>query len=86
VAWTKLSNFCGTQPICKRFHCRAYESAGLSLDTKFDFKQSIELPWNEAFFAVPARAEHGQHPKLGELHPSVMRAAQAACQAALGSR
>ena len=59
----------------------AYKSAGLSLDTKFDFKQSIELPWNEAFFAVPARAAHGEHPKLGELHPSVMGAAQAACRA-----
>ena len=71
----------GEFAITKMGNPDAYKSAGLSLDTKFDFKQSIELPWNQAFFAVPARAAHGEHPKLGELHPSVMRAAQAACRA-----
>ena len=64
----------------------AYKSAGLCYDTKFDFNRRIDVIWNQHFFAVPPRAAHGQHPKLGELHPSVMRAAQAACQAALGNR
>lgn len=59
----------------------AYSSAGLSFDTKFDLKQSVELPWNEDFFAVPPQAPHGQHPKLGSLHASMMRSAQAAFQA-----
>ena len=63
----------------------AYRSAGLSYDTKFDFNRSIELPWNQDFFAVPARAAHGPHPKLGELHPSVIRAAQAACRVVSGN-
>ncbi len=62
----------------------AYSSAGLSFDTKFDLRQSVELPWNEAFFAVPARAPLGQHPKLGSLHASMMRAAHAAYRAAKG--
>lgn len=60
----------------------AYLAAGLSFDTKFDFRQSVELPWNDAFFAVPPRAPFGQHPKMGVLHPSLMRAAAAAARAA----
>jgi hypothetical protein len=35
----------------------------------------------ESFFAAPAQAPHGQNPKLGSLHPLMMRAAQAAYQA-----
>jgi hypothetical protein len=60
----------------------AYATAGLSFDTKFDFRQAVELPWNEDFFAVPGRAPHGQHPKLGSLHVSLVRAAEAAYRAA----
>jgi hypothetical protein len=59
----------------------AYSAAGLSFDTKFDLRQVIQLPWNEDFFGVPPRAPHGQNPKLGSLHASMMRAAQAAFQA-----
>lgn len=62
----------------------AYSSAGLSFDTKFDLRQLVELPWNADFFAVPARAQHGLNPKLGSLHASMMRAAQAAYQGAKG--
>ena len=36
----------------RQSHSAAYQAAGLSYDTKFDFKQSIELPWIEEFFAV----------------------------------
>jgi hypothetical protein len=56
----------------------AYELAGLSYDTKFDLRKVIELPWDEAFFGVPADARHGQNPKLGTLHPSMMKAVLAA--------
>lgn len=76
----------GEFAITKVDSAAAYKSAGLCYDTKFDFNRSFELPWSQDFFAVPASAPHGQHPKLGELHPSVMRAAQAACQVALGNR
>lgn len=68
----------GEFAITKQGHPAAYGSAGLSFDTKFDFRQLVELPWNEDFFAVPGRAPHGQHPKLGSLHASMMRTAQAA--------
>ena len=74
----------GEFAITKHGSPAAYVSAGLSFDTKFDLRQSVELPWNEDFFAVPARAPHGQHPKLGSLHASMMRAVQAAYQAAKG--
>lgn len=74
----------GEFAITKRGHPAAYNSAGLSFDTKFDLRQSIQLPWNEDFFAVPARAPHGQHPKLGSLHASMMREASTAFQAVNG--
>lgn len=56
----------------------AYKAAGLSHDTKFDFKQTVRLPWGEEFFAVPPGAPHGQKPLIGILHASVVRAAAAA--------
>ena len=71
----------GEFAVTKRGHPAAYSSAGLSFDTKFDLRQSVELPWNEDFFAVPARAPHGQHPKLGSLHASMMREVRTAYQA-----
>jgi hypothetical protein len=71
----------GQFAITKQGSPAAYSNAGLSFDTKFDFKQSVELPWSEDFFAVPTHAPHGQHPKLGSLHASMMRAVQAAYQA-----
>lgn len=71
----------GEFAITRRDHFAAYDSAGLSFDTKFDLRQTVELPWTEDFFAVPPCAPHGQQPKLGNLHASMMRAAQAAFQA-----
>lgn len=56
----------------------AYKTAGLSHDTKFDFKQTARLPWSEEFFAVPPGAPNGQKPLIGTLHASVIRAAAAA--------
>ncbi|WP_235581384.1 MULTISPECIES: hypothetical protein [unclassified Rhizobacter] len=71
----------GEFAITKPGHRAAYDSAGLSFDTRFDLRQSVELPWTTDFFAVPPRAPHGQNPKLGSLHASMMRAAQAASRA-----
>jgi hypothetical protein len=62
----------------------AYEAAGLSHDTKFDLKQALDLPYTTEWFTVPAAAPHGQTPKLGTLHPSLVRAVQAAFRAATG--
>lgn len=60
----------------------AYEAAGLSYDTKFDLKQTLDLPFTTEWFSVPPAAPHGQTPKLGTLHPSLVRAVQAAFAAA----
>jgi hypothetical protein len=60
----------------------AYKLAGLAYDTKFDLKMTVELPWAEPFFKVPPQPRYGQSPKLGTLHPSLMRAAKAAHAAA----
>jgi hypothetical protein len=65
-----------------RANPEAYELAGLSFDTKFDFKLTAELPWTDQFFKIPPRPRHGQTPKLGTLHPTLMRAAKAAHSAA----
>ena len=60
----------------------AFAAAGLSFDTKFDLKQTLDLPYTTEWFSVPAAAPHGQTPKLGTLHPSLVRAVQAAFRAA----
>lgn len=62
----------------------AYAAAGLSYDTKFDLRQVLDLPYNTEWFSVPPAAPHGQTPRLGVLHPSLVRAVQAALRAAAG--
>src|SRR5216683_3082349 len=60
----------------------AYQAAGLSYDTKFDLKQTLDPPYTTDWFSVPPAAPHGQSPKLGTLHPSLVRALEAAYRAA----
>lgn len=72
----------GEFAILKANNPDAYALAGLAFDTKFDFKATVELPWTEQFFKIPPRSRYGQTPKLGILHPSLMRAAKAAHSAA----
>ncbi len=60
----------------------AYAAAGLSYDTKFNLRQVLDLPYDTEWFSVPPAAPHGQTPKLGLLHPSLMRTVQAAYSAA----
>ncbi len=67
--------------ISKRDHSAAYASAGLSYDTKFNLKRILELPFNEDYFSVPPLAPYGQIPKLGILHPSMVKIAAAAFSA-----
>ena len=74
--------FSGEVRISKRKHPTAYASASLSYDTKFDLRNVLELPFNDAYFSVPPHAPHGQIPKLGILHPSVVRIAASAFLAA----
>lgn len=60
----------------------AYQLAGLSYPTKFSFHSTVELPFNSEWFKVPPSAPHGQTPRLGVLHPSLMLRARAAWEAA----
>jgi len=64
----------------------AYSISGLSYPTKFNLASTFELPFNEDWFGVPPGAPHGQVPKLGVLHPSLMRRARAAMEAAKQAR
>jgi hypothetical protein len=59
----------------------AYQLAGLSFPTKFNLASDIELPYNSEWFAVPPSAPFGQTPKLGILHPNLLRRVAAAWQA-----
>jgi hypothetical protein len=70
--------YSGEFRIAKSEHPTAYRSAGLSYDTKFNLKNILELPFNDAYFSIPPHAPHGQSPKLGTLHPSMVRIAAAA--------
>lgn len=59
----------------------AYTAAGLSYDTKFDLKNAVTLPFNSVWFSVPPKAAYGQKPMMGTLHPSLVRALEAAYRA-----
>lgn len=72
----------GEFSILRERNAAAFAAAGFSYDTKFDLKQSIDLPYTTEWFSVPPAAPHGQTPKLGVLHPSLVRALQAAFRAA----
>ena len=60
----------------------AFEAAGLSYPTKFNLIETFELDFNDTWFSVAPGAPYGQTPKLGVLHPSLMRRAEAAARAA----
>jgi hypothetical protein len=60
----------------------AFTAAGLSYPTKFNLGETFELDFNDQWFAIAPGAPHGQTPKLGLLHPSLIRRAAAAARAA----
>lgn len=60
----------------------AYALSGLSFPTQFDLRSVKELPYSEDWFRVPPHAPRGQTPRLGVLHPGLMRRATAAFNAA----
>lgn len=59
----------------------AFDAVGLRYDTKFNLRQALDLPFTTEWFSVPPAAPHGQSPKLGTLHPSLVHAVQAAYRA-----
>jgi hypothetical protein len=68
----------GEFAIYREKNIAAFEAANLSFDTKFNLKQLIDLPFSTEWFSVPPAAPNGQAPKLGVLHPSMVRVVEAA--------
>lgn len=64
----------------------AYAVAGLSYPTKFNLRETFELDFNDTWFGVPPGAPHGDRPKLGVLHPSLLRRVEAAVKGAKDPR
>jgi hypothetical protein len=60
----------------------AFAASGLSYPTKFNLGKTFELDFNDLWFGVPPGAPYGQNPKLGILHPGLLRRAKAAHAAA----
>ena len=60
----------------------AFLASGLTFATKFNMAELVFLPYNDIWFTVPPLAPYGQVPKLGILHPSLVRRAKAAYDAA----
>lgn len=73
----------GEVAITKTKYPAAYTLAGLAYDTKFDFKLILELPWTDRYFKAPPRSPHGNTPKLGTLHATVLHAVEVAYRAAI---
>jgi len=72
----------GEVAITRAKHPAAYALAGFAYDTKFDFKVILDLPWSDRYFKVPVRNPHGNTPKLGTLHATVLHAVEVAYRAA----
>ncbi|MEJ2644289.1 MAG: type II toxin-antitoxin system PemK/MazF family toxin [Gammaproteobacteria bacterium] len=67
--------------ISKATNLAAYRQAGLSFDTKFDFKQVVRLPFHDEWFdRFPGLLR--RTPVMGSLHASLIRSVQAAYRAA----
>lgn len=60
----------------------AYRTAGPSYPTKFNLARRLELPYTASWFAMAPGAPFGRTPKLGLLHPSLMRRARSAFESA----
>jgi hypothetical protein len=76
----------GEFAIRKLDNAAAYALAGLSYDTKFNLVETLLLPWNSEFFAIPADPKHGQMPKLGSLHSGMIKTVEAALRATRTAR
>lgn len=56
----------------------AFQASGLSYSTKFNIRNTLELPYTALFFEPPPLRPHGATPKLGSLHASYMAALRTA--------
>ena len=60
----------------------AFQVSGLSYTTKFNVRNTLELPYTSMFFEPPPQRPFGATPKLGALHASYMPALKAAYRSA----
>jgi hypothetical protein len=51
-----------------------FRASGLSYTTKFNVRNTLELPYTSLFFEPPPKRPFGNSPKLGVLHASYMSA------------
>jgi hypothetical protein len=72
----------GEMAIIEHNNPAAFALSGLAYDTKFDFKVIVDLPWSDRYFKAPSKSLHGNTPKLGTLHATILRAVEAAYRAA----
>jgi hypothetical protein len=56
----------------------AFQLLGLSFDTKFSFRNSVELDFSSQWFKMLSAAASAQTPKIGILHSAYAKAACAA--------
>ena len=57
-----------------------YQRSGLSMATKFNLRKTVELPYNNEWFSTAPAPSTPMSPKVGELHATIMKRAQAALQ------
>ncbi len=55
-------------------------ASGLSFTTKFNVRNTLELPYTSEFFEPPPKQPFGKTPKLGILHMAYMPALRAAAK------
>ncbi len=60
----------------------AYKVAGLSYQTKFDFRNTFRLPYDSSWFRPPLTTPPKKTPVMGHVHPSLYRKMKAAYDAA----
>ena len=73
----------GEVSITKLKNPAAYALAGLAYDTNFDFRAIVDLPWTDRYFKVPTRNLHGNTPKIGTLHATILHSVEVAYRSAL---
>ncbi len=59
----------------------AFQVSGLSYTTKFNVRNTLELPYTSIFFEPPPKRPFGPIPKLGVLHAGYMSALRTADRA-----
>lgn len=59
-----------------------FRATGLSYTTKFNLRNTLELPYTSEFFAAAPGQPFGKSPRLGMLHPTYMAVLKAVAKAA----